>query len=142
MRERNLLKTVLMVPVVALLFCAMGARPAFAACSEATLDGDYHGNLTGTNASGSVAAQVTSTFNGDGTGTASITLMTESSGPLSFTSTVTYTLGSDCSGTMTSQRSTGETTHYVIVAVSKGSEIYLLATDPGSVITGISKSTK
>jgi len=70
-RQRHLLRTVLILPVVALLFCTMGARPAFAGCSEATLNGDYLGNLTGTTTTGSVALQVRARFNGNGTAIAS-----------------------------------------------------------------------
>ncbi|RPK54557.1 hypothetical protein EES43_28705 [Streptomyces sp. ADI96-02] len=121
-----------------------GALPAGAAppashpqgCSVRTLQGDFGGNFSGTSASaGPLAYQALVTFHGNATATARATLMTETSGPTSFTSTITYTLKRDCTGTLTAQRSTGQTIHYAITALAGGTEVALLQTDPGSVVT-------
>lgn len=148
MREKHLrLVTALILPVLALLFCTAGARPAFAAnnnCSQSTLHGNYSGNFTGTTTSaGNVAFQALINFDGEGGAVVvSGTLMSENSGPTSFTSNIIYTVDRNCNGTLTSTRSTGETTHYKIVVIGKGSEVNLLAIDPGSVVTGTLKSSR
>jgi len=145
------MKRLIALIALSLVGCAvivglLAPKPAQAAssCTLATLNDTYVGNFSGTTAtSGPVAFQAVVQFNGDGTATAdSVTLMTQTAGPITFTSNITYTLSSNCSGTLTSVRSTGETTHYVIVAAEKGSEINLLAVDPGSVVTGTVKATK
>jgi hypothetical protein len=117
------------------------AAPALASpagCSVKVLKGNYGGNISGTSTStGPLALQAIATFNGDGTATADITLMTETSGPTTFTDTITYTLNSDCSGTLTAVRTTGETVHYVITATDNGSKVELMQTDSGFVATGV-----
>jgi hypothetical protein len=112
-------------------------------CSVGTLIGDYVGNLSGTTAStGPVALQALVQFAGDGTATSPVaTLMTQTAGPITFTANITYTLNSDCTGTLTVVRSTGQTTHYVIAVAKEESEINLLAVDPGSVVTGTFKKS-
>ncbi|MFJ4966641.1 hypothetical protein EES43_01875 [Streptomyces sp. ADI96-02] len=121
-----------------------GALPAGAAspaahpqgCSVRTLQGDFGGNYSGTSAgTGPLAFQGLVTFNGDGTATAKATLMSETSGPTSITAVIDYTLKRDCTGTMTSQRSNGQTIHYVFTVVADGTELALLQTDPGFVVT-------
>jgi hypothetical protein len=62
--------------------------------------------------------------------------MTETSGPTSSTDTATYTVKSDCTGTVTIVRSTGQTAHFNIVLVDNATEIDHLQTDPGFVVTG------
>ena len=114
-------------------------------CSESDLQGSYAGNFGGTiTGVGPVAAQILAIYNGDGTATGvKTTLMSGTGGPTTFTSTVTYTLNADCTGTLTVVRSTGQTTHYVIVVTGKNAEeIHILATDPGSVVTGVSKAVR
>jgi hypothetical protein len=133
----------LIVTAIAVAFGAARVPTASASrsCSVATLDGSYLGNFSGTSSvSGALAYQALATFNGDGTGTASVTLMTLTSGPTSFTSVLSYALNQDCTGTVTSMRSTGQTVHYNIVVVNKGAEVDLLQTDPGSVVTGVIKA--
>jgi hypothetical protein len=49
--------------------------------------------------------------------------MTETSGPTTFTETLTYTLNSDCSATLTAMRSTGTTAHSVITVTDNGSKV-------------------
>lgn len=141
MRQTQNRLLTLLVPLMMALFLAADARTAVAAhCSLSTLNRDYLGSLTGTTTTtGPLALQGLASLNGDGTGTLSATLMTLTSGPITFTSTITYTLNSDCTGTLTSVRSTGQTTHYNIVVVDKGKEINLLQIDPGAVVTGVFK---
>jgi hypothetical protein len=136
--------------VLAALAATLGllTRPAQAhattGCSVQTLKGNYAGNVSGvTAATGPVALQALATFNGNGTGTSSITLMTETSGPVAVTSTITYTLNSNCTGMATSVRSTGQTVHYAIAVTglmsddeSVGVHLHVLGVDPGSVVTG------
>ena len=113
------------------------AASASQSCSVKTLQGNYGGNINGTStATGPLALQVLATFNGNGTGTADVTLMTETQGPVVFTDTVTYTLNSNCSGMLTVIRSTGETVHYDIVVTLLGTKMDLLQTDAGNVATG------
>ncbi|MFJ4963819.1 hypothetical protein ACIP6P_15445 [Streptomyces sp. NPDC088729] len=122
-----------------------GALPAGAAppashpqgCSVRTLQGDFGGNFSGTSASaGPLAYQTLVTFHGNANATATSTLMTETSGPTRFTSTITYTVKRDCTGTLTARRSTGQTVHYDITVVADGTQVALLETDSGSVVTG------
>ena len=136
---------VLLIAAVAFAFGAVRAPSALAAphCSVSSLQGNYLGNLSGTSSStGPLALQVQTTFDGNGGGTANVTLMTESSGPISFTSVITYTVDSNCTGTLTSQRSTGQTVHYKIAVVEKANEVDLLQTDAGFVVTGVQKATR
>ena len=107
-------------------------------CSDKTLRGQYDGTFSGTSSStGPLAGQAETTLNGNGTGNSDVTLMTETSGPTAFTAVITYTLNSNCSGTFTSMRSTGETVHYNITVALRGTKLYLLQTDPGFVVTGV-----
>ena len=146
MRQKQNRLLTLLVPLMIALFIAADARTAVAAhrCSLSTLDGDYLGNLTGTTATaGPVALQALVSFHGDGTATGvTTTLMTLTSGPITFTSTITYTLNSNCTGSLTVVRSTGQTTHYNMVVVDNGEEINLLQIDPGTVVTGVFKENK
>lgn len=109
------------------------------ACSLRTLRGDYGGNFTGTSSDGPFALQALNSFNGDGTASIKGTLTSETSAPTRFTATAAYTLHSDCTGSLTSVRSTGETVHYAIVVTSEGATVSLLRTDPGYVSTGTLK---
>jgi hypothetical protein len=106
-------------------------------CSVRTLQGSYGGDLTGTSTStGPTAGQVLETFSGNGTGTADVILMTQTQGPLAFTGEpVTYTLNSDCTGTLTALRG-GEAHHFDIVVTNSGQTIYQLRIDPGNALAG------
>lgn len=145
MSRRGLLLVAAVLAALGLaLGLTLGAAPAKAApaasgysCSDKTLDGNYGGNIDGQTSSGPFALQVLATFNGNGTATANVVEMTETSGPTSFTNTVTYSLGSNCSGTLTAVRSTGATVHYDITATLVGVEIDLMQTDSGVVSTGV-----
>jgi hypothetical protein len=141
--RRRLLAVLAVLAALAALAATLGllTRPAQAhattGCSVQTLKGNYAGNVSGvTAATGPVALQALATFNGNGTGTSSITLMTETSGPVAVTSTITYTLNRNCTGMATSVRSTGQTVHYAIAVTGQGVHLHVLATDPGSVVTG------
>jgi hypothetical protein len=136
--------TLVIIAAVAVVFGAVRTPIARAAptCSVASLNGNYLGNFSGTSSStGPFALQDLVIFNGNGTGNASLTLTSETSGgPISFTATFTYTLNSNCTGTLTALRSTGQTVHYDIVAVENATEVDFLQTDPGFVTTGVIKA--
>jgi hypothetical protein len=106
-------------------------------CSVRTLQGEYVGNLAGTSSSGPGVIQVQLTLNGDGTGTVDFTQMSETSGPTTGSATITYTLDSNCSGTLTAAPSMGTTAHFVIAAADQGTKVYLLETDSGIVGDGV-----
>ena len=97
------------------------------------------GEPLGVRSTGLFALQFRDTFNGDGTGTGSTTLMTETSGPTSTTTTLIYTLDSDCTGTLTVVRSDGSAAHYNIVVVKHATEVDYLGTDSGVVATGTAR---
>jgi hypothetical protein len=111
-------------------------------CSVRTLQGSYGGDLTGTSTStGPTAGQVVETFRGNGTGTADVILMTQAQGPLSFNGEpVTYTLNTDCTGTLTALRG-GEAHHFAIVVTGSGRKIYQLRTDTGNAMAGTLEHT-
>jgi hypothetical protein len=145
---RLMLVLALLLTVAAVTTVAAARAPsarASSGCSVASLNGSYLGNFsgfTGTSTSPQpLALQALATFNGNGTGTASITLTTlTSGGPISFTDTLTYTLNSNCTGTLTAMRSTGQTVHYDIVVVDSAAEVDFSQIDPGFVVTGVQKS--
>jgi hypothetical protein len=144
---RRLLAAATVLPMLALTIAFL-ARPAPAkagaaqtaghqGCSLRTLRGGYGGDLTGTSTStGPTAGQVVETFNGNGAGTADVVLMTQTQGPLTFTGEpVTYTLNSDCTGTLTALRG-GEAHHFDIVVTDSGRTIYQLRIDTGNALAG------
>ena len=105
-------------------------------CSARTLYGSYAGTVSGASAAtGPLGSLILVTFNGKGTGAGEITYMTETMGPLSFPSTVTYTMNSDCSGTLAGKTSTG-THHFDIVVTDSGQTFQLLGADQGVVESG------
>lgn len=109
-------------------------------CSVHTLHGSYGGALSGvatsiTHTSEQTGALILVTFNGNGTGTAKVTDMTVTNGPVSFTDAVTYTVNSDCLGTLTAVRP-GHVAHLDIVVMDSGRTFCQLETDPGTTITG------
>jgi hypothetical protein len=146
--RRLLLLAAVLAALALTLGLTLGAAPAKAAptakaaaassysCSDKTLSGEYAGNINGQTSSGPFALNVEFTSAGNGTATADVVEMTETSGPTSFTDTITYTLNADCSGTLTAARSTGATVHYDIDATLVGIEFDLMQTDSGVVSTG------
>jgi hypothetical protein len=146
--RRLLLLAAVLAALALTLGLTLGAAPAKAApaakaaaassysCSDKTLSGEYAGNINGQTSSGPFALNVEFTSAGNGTGTADVVEMTETSGPTSFTDTITYTLNADCSGTLTAVRSTGATVHYDIDVTLVGIEFDLMQTDSGVVSTG------
>jgi len=116
-------------------------RPA---CSNATLTGDYGFSVTGTRPSGpnmpieTVVGTALTHFNGDGT----LTQIDNIHGSLSgFTSpdrpgSGTYTLNSDCTGTMTLSNSGSPTLTLAIVVVADGDEVRTAVVSPAPVMVG------
>ncbi|GAA1949505.1 hypothetical protein [Catenulispora subtropica] len=105
-------------------------------CSLRTLQGAYSGNISGISSDGPFNFQATNVFNGDGTGTGIKVTRVDESGVSTYTAELTYTLDEDCTGTLTAVRSTGVTTHYVIVVTDDGKKVAMLQTDPGFVADG------
>lgn len=105
-------------------------------CSVHTLRGAYSGNIGGTSSTGPFNLQATTVFHGDGTANGNNITLANESGVTTFTSTNTYTLGDDCTGTLTAVRTTGVTAHYVIAVTDGGAKIAWLQTDPGTVANG------
>lgn len=118
----------------------------YAQCSNATLTGNYPFILSGSNAPAhSVTGKNTFgnasvgvlTFDGAGTVTASYTVVfnghaTSTSVP----DTGTYTVNSDCTGTTTDPTNG---THFNIVTVGGGAEVFGIETDEGFTVTFVAK---
>lgn len=115
---------------------AAAARLHNRGCSLRTLQGAYSGNISGTSSTGPFNFQATNVFNGDGTGTGIKVTRADEAGVMTYTAQLTYTLATDCTGTLTAERSTGVTTHYVIAVTGNGTKIAMLQTDPGFVANG------
>lgn len=114
---------------------ATAAPSAPPVCSDATLHGTYTGAIAGTNPNGPFLLTGTALFNGDGTGTGTFTV-TQNGQTVTFTDQLAYTIGPDCTGTLTGTRSTGQTVHYNITVTPTGQVLFLTSTDPGTTASG------
>jgi hypothetical protein len=109
-------------------------------CSNATLKGTYAHAETGWSISAQgrrtpVATAGFDTFDGDGTGTGVITI--NSNGGVvadNETSTATYSINTDCTGTVVFNDADGSIVHFNIYLSPSGNQIRFIATEPGSVI--------
>ena len=108
-------------------------------CSNATLKGTYAHAETGWSISAQGATPVATagfdTFGGDGTGTGVITI--NSNGVVvadNETSTATYSINRDCTGTVVFKDADGSIVHFNIYLSPSGNQIRFIATEPGSVI--------
>jgi hypothetical protein len=109
-------------------------------CSNATLKGTYAHAETGWSISAQgpatpVATAGFDTFDGDGTGTGVITI--NSNGVVvadNETSTATYSINRDCTGTVVFKDADGSIVHFNIYLSPFGSQIRFITTEPGSVI--------
>jgi hypothetical protein len=131
---------------VVLFYCFAGTRPvaqahaqdqnATTGCTLATISGSY-GTVSFSGASsGGFAGEVgILTPNGKGSATWTLTVNNESEVE-NHTETGTYTLGSNCSGTMTLQLS-GQTYTFDIVVVSNGNQIDILNLELGEEATHV-----
>ena len=115
-------------------------RRARISCSNATLKGTYAHAETGWSISAQgqatpVATAGFDTFDGDGTGTGVITI--NSNGVVvadNETSTATYPINTDCTGTVVFNDADGSIVHFNIYLSPSGNQIRFIATEPGSVI--------
>ena len=109
-------------------------------CSNATLKGTYVHAETGWSISAQgpttpVATAGFDTFDGDGTGTGVITI--NSNGVVvadNETSTATYSINTDCTGTVVFKDADGSIVHFNIYLSPSGNQIRFITTEPGSVI--------
>ena len=141
--------TIAAVAVIA-LGLAPTANAADKGCTNATLKGTFlhvgTGFITAPPAlAGPFAGLGTETFDGNGGVTGNAT-GSFNGNPDSGTFTGTYTVNSDCTGTMTSKFSNGFTAHAYFVLVwtptatgTSLSEFHFISTDPGIVETGIAR---
>jgi hypothetical protein len=113
-------------------------------CSNATLRGTFAYTSSGSIASppeiaGPFAEVGTQVFDGAGTTTAAVTL-SQNGNILPATITGTYTVNSDCTGTMTLQVAPIEVTVHVFFVIDDDfHEFQAIETDPGLVITRIAR---
>jgi len=115
---------------------------AQAACSDASLSGEFGITWTGTNVlasdypPGLRAGVGILTFNGVGGLSGSVTKSKD--GVISeVTGTGTYTVSADCAGSVTVTDSDGEirTANFVIISGLLGVEVFAIQTDSGRVVT-------
>ena len=120
--------------VIVSLSSSSSAKAQAAGCSAQSLKGSYLGNISGTSSAGPLAVQAQITFDGNGHGTGNVVLMP--GGLPRVADKITYTLASDCTGTLAATRSNGSKANYAIALSLSGSKLDLLRTDPGYVVTG------
>ena len=109
-------------------------------CSLRTLSGNYGDTISGTIIGfGPIAAIGVTNFDGHGHFTGSDTVNINGSGGISESSTGTYTVNSDCTGTRVQTFPDGRVISASFVIVNHGKEFLLVNTAPGVVITGSGK---
>lgn len=109
-------------------------------CSRRTLNGSYGDTISGTIVGlGPIAAIGVTNFDGHGHFTGTDTVNINGSGGISESSTGTYTVNSDCTGTTVQTFPDGRVVSTSFVIVKNGTEFLFLNTAPGLVITGSSK---
>ena len=135
MKLRNTIaKTFTIAALTALaLSIAPTATAADKGCSNASLTGTFVRRDTGTilsppAAAGLIAVVGTFTFDGNGNLTGA-GVSSQHGNIVHGTSTGTYTVNPDCSGTIVSQSSGGFVSHYSFVMDDNGNEIQYICTD-------------
>jgi hypothetical protein len=104
------------------------------------LNGSYGDTISGAIVGlGSIAAIGVTKFDGHGHFTGTDTVNINGSGGISESSTGTYTVNSDCTGTTVQTFPDGRVVNTSFVIVKNGKEFLFLNTSPGLVITGSSK---
>jgi hypothetical protein len=131
--KRHLL--LLLLSAAAVASAQEGPPPPPRNCSLATLQGQYLYAQDGTNDRAPFAQSGIDWFDGAGK-VKGIYTASENGTIRRGTYTATYTLKSDCSGTLTIADSSKKTFHYDIFTVPGGDEIVWVQTDPGSVSAG------
>ena len=108
-------------------------------CSNATLKGTYsYGDIAWSISERGRATPVAeagfTTYDGDGTATGVVTI--NSNGVVvanNETNTATYSINTDCTGTVVFTNADGSTLHFNIYLSPSGNQYHLIRTDPGSV---------
>ena len=109
-------------------------------CSLRTLSGSYGDTISGTIVGfGPIAAIGVTNFDGPGHFTGSDTVNINGSGGIPESSTGTYTVNSDCTGTRVQTFPDGRVISASFVIVNNGKEFLFVNTAPGLVITGSGK---
>ena len=109
-------------------------------CSLRTLNGSYGGTFSGTIVGlGPIAGVGVAEFDGHGHVTGTDTVNVNGSGGIFESSTGTYTVNSDCTGTRVETFPDGRVVSSSFVLVNHGKELLFLNTAPGLVITGSEK---
>ncbi len=118
------------------------AQP-FRRCNLRSINGNYGLSVSGTYLlSPTMSVQIASvglvTFDGEGNMTGSVT--GSFGGEVNTNAaTGTYTVGGNCTGTLTVTFENGFTITNNIVMVDEGKEIFIIQTNPGTIINGILK---
>src|SRR5689334_15924810 len=139
MKSNTIGKTFAIGAVAALaMVLAPTAKAERKPCSVATLKGSFARTDTGfvtapPAIAGPLAAVSLMTFDGNG-GFTSVGMGGLNGNVTAATSTGTYTVNADCTGTYTGV-SSGRTGHAFFVIAAGGDEIHILPTDPGAAIT-------
>jgi hypothetical protein len=109
-------------------------------CSLRTLNGSYGGTFSGTIVGfGPIAGIGVANFDGHGHVTGTDTVNINGSGGIFESSSGTYTVNSDCTGTRVEAFPDGRVVSSSFVIVNQGKETLFLNTAPGVVITGSEK---
>jgi len=126
---------------LALAIAPMAKAQVNKGCTNATLQGTFAYTVTGSFVAapaplGPYAEAGAQTFDGNGnTAAAGMSSTNGNIGPA--TSTGTYTVNADCTGTFTLQIAPGEVAHYFFVIANSGSQYQAVCMDPIAVITRI-----
>jgi hypothetical protein len=106
---------------------------ASAACSNATLVGNYGFTITGVDATGSLAASV-GQFTADGKGNFTGIFTNSTAGVINtnVALTGTYSVNTNCTGTTTLTPSGGAATSFSLVVVSTGAQFEIVETKAGA----------
>ena len=109
-------------------------------CSLHTLNGSYGDTFSGTIVGlGPIAGIGVTNFDGRGHFTGTDTVNVNGSGGIPETSTGSYTVNSDCTGSTVQTFPDGRVVSLSLVIINHGREYLFLNTAPGLVITGSSK---
>lgn len=139
MRYRNAVRTLTVTGLLTLALVATQAARANERCSNATLSGTYADQDTGTIVGvGPFAGVNVDSF--DGRGKLTISGVSSVNGSVSQgTSTGTYQVNPDCTGTYTVKDSSGDTFDAFFVISDNGNQLRIVITDPGTVINCIAR---
>ena len=143
MKRSTIAKTFTAVAAFALAI-APCAKAEDKGCTNNTLRGTYAYTGTGTavappQIAGPVAEVGTQTFNGGGSTTVTATLSVNGNFMQLNNITGTYTVSSDCTGTMALQLAPNFTLHLFFVIDSGGDGFQAIETEPGLAITRIGR---